>query len=89
MLEVNGRLLKVHDNYGTETVRLEGRGESGPYPYDKRVLKYVYGTVVSGYQTSRLFQYSSTRDTTGEQRTLYGVSDADIERGEKRYANCG
>lgn len=89
-MDVKGKLLKVHGNYGTELIRLEGRGEhSEPLNGAPRTLRFVYGTVVEGHETSRLFQYSSTRDTAGEQRTLYGVKDADIERGEFWRHTCG
>ena len=46
--------------------------------------KYVVsGTVKSGGITSRLFQFTTTRDMTGEEHSVWAVSQEELSKGEK------
>ena len=47
----------------------------------KAGMMEVHGTVESGGETSRLFQYTSTRDLKGEKWSVGRVTEADLERG--------
>lgn len=85
--------------YGTELVRIE---KITPRPYVMRdfelplgeqlvdrVCYDLHGRVVEGSETNRIFHCSSTRDTAGEYRTVYGVSATELEAGQKTSVACG
>lgn len=57
--------------YGVEIFRVEEVGE-----YRGGIT--LAGTVVKGSETSRLFQHTSTRDTTGSWTVVYGVRDSEL-----------
>ena len=42
----------------------------------------IAGVVVEGSETTRIGACSSTRDISGERRTVYGVTPAEVEAGE-------
>ena|SRR5206468_3085204 len=54
----------------------------------ERVTHDIEGRVVDGSQTSRILAVTSTRKTAGELRWVYGVSDRELERGEKTSVAC-
>lgn len=60
--------------YGVETLVDLVEGDYNGFPT-------ITGRVSKGSQTSRLFQYASTRDTTGQRRTIYGVKQEELDRG--------
>lgn len=49
----------------------------------------ITGRVISGTETSRLFQYSTTRNIAGETRTVYGVKPGELARGHIVRVACG
>lgn len=60
--------------YGTFVLGDLIEGDYNGYPT-------ITGTVVSGTETSRLFQYKSTSDITGQQRTIYGIKQQELDSG--------
>lgn len=41
----------------------------------------IRGTVLNGTETSRLFQFTATRDITGRRDTVYGVTQRELDSG--------
>lgn len=50
----------------------------------KHGLGRLTGTVKEGSETTRLFQYTNTRDLKGQEWGVWAVSLDDLERGYKR-----
>lgn len=48
-------------------------------PYNGRPV--LHGVVLSGTETSRLFQFTSTKDITGQRQTVYGVTEEELKSG--------
>lgn len=69
--------------YGTEVLgELSLRSSADICNGTPRTLYGVGGVVLEGSETSRLFQHTSTRSTKGERRVIWGVSAAELARGE-------
>jgi len=79
MLKLPETLVYELQPYGVETL--------GDLSFSKRSIGEgricfdVHGVVVKGSQTSRIFQHTSTKSTKGERRTIYGVTQEDVDTG--------
>jgi hypothetical protein len=66
------KLGKLH--WATESERDYNNG-------GMRHRKVLRGTVIDGRERGYLFGATSSRDIAGQERTVYGVKDFEIERG--------
>jgi len=65
--------------YGVETL---GDLSFGEYRNSRgEVSRTLIGTVIEGYEDNRLFGHTLRKDTKGRRRTVYGITDFEIERG--------
>lgn len=65
--------------YGKETLgNLEWAQAKGS---DGKLYPALVGTVLNGSSTSRLFQYTATKSTAGERRTVYAIKEYEMKRG--------
>jgi hypothetical protein len=82
MTKLPKTFVYVHQPYSTETLGDLRMGSYNGYPC-------LHGVVIEGSETSRLFQFTSTRDTKGTHRTVYGIKDHELAAGRAVRAYCG
>lgn len=74
MLKLPATIVVDYQPYGSFTLANLSLGDYRGHPT-------LIGTVESGTERGYLFGASSARDITGERREIYGITQAELDRG--------
>ena len=85
------KVTYIHHPYG-RVVLGDLRVEiHGPTSYDNRTIRLVVGKVLEGVEVTALYGGVPLcrRDVTGESRTMWGVTQKELDSGVVERASCG